>query len=65
MITTMKSLRVFDAFHDCLAALRYSPGVIPVSCFKNLQKNEGLAKFRFSAICHIGWSLYFSCSLVC
>ena len=44
---------------------RYSAGVIPVSRLKNLEKNEGLGKFKDSAICQTGRSLYFSCSLAC
>jgi hypothetical protein len=39
-----------------------SLGVIPVSRLKNLEKNEGLGKFKDSAICQTGRSLYFSCS---
>ena len=42
-----------------------SLGVIPVSRLKNLEKNEGLGKFKDSAICQTGRSLYFSCSLAC
>ena len=42
-----------------------SLGVIPVSHLKNLEKNEGLGKFKDSAICQTGRSLYFSCSLAC
>ena len=43
----------------------YSPGVIPVSRLKNLEKNEALGKFSDSAICQTGRSLYFNCSLAC
>ena len=42
-----------------------SLGVIPVSRLKNLEKNEGLGKFKDSAICQTDRSLYFSCSLAC
>lgn len=42
-----------------------SLGVIPVSRLKNLEKNEGLGKFKDSPICQTGRSLYFSCSLAC
>ena len=34
-----------------------SLGVIPVSRLKNLEKNEGLGKFKDSAICQTGRSL--------
>ena len=37
-----------------------SLGVIPASRLKNLEKNEGLGKFKDSAICQTGRSLYFS-----